>query len=221
MVMRRAPCQFVVGIEAGKSHKIVVGGIAIEQRADARLLVFGMLKVRVADDNQSFLAIGDVEEAVKEVHRKHLLLFVLGELMAKRIDAERGGRGNGHRVFRRDIEALTERRYGSRDGALREIFVVEIGDVVDAESVLAHRGVEIFAAALDVENFRARVHHVAGGVAVALFEFAAAGDEFVVVIGPRELLQVAAVNRGRLIVLGDSDGFVAFVAGGDVDVARP
>ena len=109
-------------------------------------------------------------------------------------------------------ETLAERGDGSGDDALGDVFDVDVGYVEDAEAALAHGGVEVFAAELEVEDA------AAGGWSYAVLEGAACLGYVAVVARVGELLQVAAEDGGGLGALGDGDCREAAVAVGDVDV---
>ena len=102
---------------------------------------------------------------------------------------------------------------GNRCGGhfLREILVVDVGDVEGAESVLAHGGVQIFPAKLHVE-------HVAR-MMLTFVDLTPVLHYFVVIVGIDDLLQVAAIDRRRIVMLGDGDGFKSLGPFSDVDVA--
>ena len=123
-------------IEGGGAVEKIICGIAVEQSADAG--TFGV-EIGIADDDQAFFFIGDVEKSVEQVDA---LLFVFREAGAERIDGQRGRRSDGESVFRGDIETLADGRDGRGDYALGETFVVDIGDVVDAQAAGSIGGVE-------------------------------------------------------------------------------
>ena len=128
MVMRRAPCRDAAGIERRGAADEVVRRIAVQQRAHAGIAA---LQIWIADDDQALFTVGDIEEAVHQMNR---LLFVLRLMRAQRVDAQRGRRGHGRGVARLDVELLAERRNRRGRDMLGEIFVVDVGDVVDAEA---------------------------------------------------------------------------------------
>ena len=72
-------------IEGDGTPQEIIGGITVEERSNAGTLGFQM---GVADDDQAFFFIGDIEEAVEKMDR---LLFVFRQLLAKRIHSERRG----------------------------------------------------------------------------------------------------------------------------------
>src|SRR5215469_4600610 len=191
-------------IEGQGTGQKIVCGIAVEERSDAQTF---RLQIAIANDDEAFFLISDIEEAEEEVDG---LFFVFGNAGAQGIYAQSCGRSNRDRVFRRQIETLAKR--GNRGGghALREAFVVDVGNVVDAKTAFAGGCVGIFAAGLHVEY----VAFVAGGRG----ELAIVRDKILEVVGIRDALQVAAVDGFRFVVLGDGDGFEAFVAGCDIDV---
>ena len=139
------------------------------------------------------------------------LLFVFGEAGAERIDGQRRRRCDGEGVFCGDVKTLADGRDGRSYDALGEAFVVDIGDVVDAQAAGSIGGVGVFAAGLNIENIAGMIGY--GG------KLAMAADKFLEIVGIGDALEVAAVNRFGLIVFGDGDGFESAFAGGDVNVA--
>ena len=83
MVMRCAPVRTPPGLKASGALEKIVGGIAVEKRSDAGAFGF---QIGIADDDQAFFFVGDVEKTVEKMDG---LLFIFGELLAQRIDAER------------------------------------------------------------------------------------------------------------------------------------
>ena len=143
--------QDAVGIERHRARQEIVRRIAVEQRADTRDI---RTLEPIANNDQPLLRVGDVEEAV---HQMDLLLFVHRILRPQRIDAERRWRSDGDCILRFDEQPLTQRRHRRRGDPFGEILVVDVGDVVNAEAVLAERHVRVFAAHLDVERVAGRM----------------------------------------------------------------
>ena len=193
------------GVEGGAALEEVVGGVAVEQRGDAGAVV---LEVRVADDDEAFVLIGDVEEAVEQVD---FLLFVFRDLDAQGVKREGGWGGDGGGVFGFDVEALAELRDRGRGHVLRRVFDVDVSDIEDAEAAFAHGGVEVFAALLHVK-------HVFAFMLIAGLDEATAFDELLEVGRVGEALQVAALDSGRLRAFRDGYGGEAGFAVGHIDV---
>jgi hypothetical protein len=80
------------------------------------------------------------------------LFFVFGETLAERVDRESGRGSNGYGILGSNEEALAEWRHGRGGNVLGEIFVVDVGDVIDAEPAGAGCGVGVFAARLQVAD---------------------------------------------------------------------
>ena len=76
--------QDAVGIEGDGALPEIIGGIAVEERANAGAF---RLQIGIADDDEAFFLVSDVEVAVEQVNG---LLFVFGQLLAQRIDGKRG-----------------------------------------------------------------------------------------------------------------------------------
>src|SRR5438067_12597066 len=76
---------------------------------------------------------------------------------AQRIDTESCRSGDVGRIFTLHIELLTERRNWRGDNFFREVFVIDLRDIVDAEAMLAHRGVNVFAAQLNAQDLGTRM----------------------------------------------------------------
>src|ERR1700741_1873922 len=115
------------------------------------------------------------------------LLFVFGELLAKRIDTKGRWRSDSKRVLCWNKESLPNRRNWRSSHALRKTFVVNVGDVVDAEPTGAGSRVGILAARLNIK-------HVAFVIRCDR-KLALVVDKLLVVVRIRDALQVAAVNR--------------------------
>src|SRR5271163_4534730 len=126
------------------------------------------------------------------------LLFVHWISRTRGIERLRRGTGDRRRIFRADVKALAERRNRSGDGALGEIFVVHVGYVVRAEATLAERGVEIFATKLHIQNV--------SDVMIGFLQLAAARHVLLIILRVSDALQIAADDRGWLIVFGDGHG---------------
>jgi len=129
------------------------------------------------------------------------LLFVFRELGAERVDAERCGRCDGGGVFGGNEKFLADGGDRCAGDALGKAFVVDVGDVVDAEAAWASGGVGVFAAGLDVQNV--------AGVLGYCREFTAGALELFVIVGVGDPMEIAAVDGFGLVVLGDGDGFEA------------
>src|SRR5271170_601187 len=197
--------QDAVGIEGQRALQEIVGRIAVEERTYAGAFGF---QIGIANDDEAFLRVGYVKKAVEQMDG---LLFVFAELLTQRIDTQSRWRGDGQGVFRWNEKALADGRDRCGGDALGETFVVDVGDVVDAEAAVAGGGVRVFAAGLDVEDVAFVVD--CGG------EFAMMGLEFLVVVGVGDALQVAAVDGFGFVVFRDGDRFKTFLAGGDVNIA--
>src|SRR6266404_5484370 len=76
--------EYAVRVERETALQEIVGGIAVEERANTGTFRF---QVGIADDDEAFFFVSDVEVAVEEVNG---LLFVFRQLLAQRIDGERG-----------------------------------------------------------------------------------------------------------------------------------
>ena len=111
---------------------------------------FLLFEIRIADDDQAFVLVGDVEKAV---HRMNRLLFVFRVLRAQR------DRRPASWAWRRPWHISSSRRGAGRAGKPGAVtmrseksLLSMLATSKDAEAALAHRRVEIFAAQLDVEN---------------------------------------------------------------------
>src|SRR5580693_1486883 len=122
------------------------------------------------------------------------LLFVHWIARASGIESLRRGTGDRRRIFCPDVKALAKRRNRRSDGALGEIFVVNVGHVVHAKAAFAERGVEIFATQLQVQNV--------SDVVIGLLQLTIVRHVLLKILWVRDALQIAADDRGRLIVLG-------------------
>ena len=183
----------------------IIRGVSVEERAHTGTF---RLQIWIPDDHQAFFAVGDIKEAVDQ---RNWLLFIFGKLHAERINAERRGRRHCDGVFRWHKEFLAQGRNGRAGDALGKTFVVNVGDVKNAEAAFALCDIGVFSARLNIEN-GARMF-VGGG------EFAAVRDEFLVVAGIGDALQVAAVDGVGLIMFSDGHGFQPVVSGRHIDVA--
>ncbi len=192
-------------IEGGGAVEKIICGIAVEQSTDAG--TFGV-EIGIADDDQAFYFVGDVEKSVEQVNA---LLFVFRDAGAERINSQRGRRCDGESVFCRDVKTLADGRDGRSDYALGESLVVDVGDVVDAQAAWSVGRVGVFTASLNIEDVAGVIGD--GG------QLAMAGDKFFEIVGIGDALEVAAINGFRLVVLGDGNGFEPALAGGDVNVA--
>ena len=120
--MAFAPCSAAVGIEGQRAREEVVARVAVGQRRDV-------------DEDQPFLAIGDVRVAIERMDR---LLFVLRDelRLAQRVHRHRRRQRHRGGELRLHERALAERRDRRADDALGEVLVVDVGDVVDVEAAL-------------------------------------------------------------------------------------
>src|ERR1700735_662812 len=139
------------------------------------------------------------------------LLFVPWFARTRGIESWRRGTGDRRGIFRADVKALAERRNRSGDGALGEILVINVRDVVHPEAAFAERGIEIFAAQLQIQNV--------AEVVVGLLQLAAARYVPLKILRVSDALQIAADDRGRLIVFGDDHSVESLRAIGDINVA--
>src|SRR5204863_209744 len=71
----------------------------------------------VADDDEAFLGVGEVEEGVEEVDG---LFLVFGEVLAGGVDGQGAGGADAGGVFAVDIETLAQRGDGGGDDAFGE-----------------------------------------------------------------------------------------------------
>ena len=133
------------------------------------------------------------------------LFFVLLAMRAQRIYAERGRRRYCHGVPGWQVKSLSQRRDRRCDHALRDIFVIDVRNVVDAKAVFAHRSIEILSTSLQIENLPTRMM-------LTLFQPAMVFDVLLVIVGVGDLLEVAADYRGRFVMLGYRHCLIAFVA---------
>ena len=147
----------------------------------------------------------------------NLLFLVLRIVAPERVDAEGGRCSNGRRVLALHIKLLSQRRHRCSNDLFGKVLVIDLGDVVEAESALAERRVGVFAAQLDVEHLlSAELGPNRMFIGLQLqFVFL----ELLIVFGIRKFVEVTSVDRGRLLVLGHLNRIEALFAGGDVDVA--
>src|SRR5216683_2854693 len=192
-------------IECEGALQEIVSGIAVEERANAGTF---RLEIGIANDDEAFFFIGDVKETVEQVNG---LLLILRQLLSQRINAERGGGCNGEGIFRWNIKFLADRRNRRRGDFLGETLVVDVGDVVDAQTAGAEGRVRVFAARLDVKN----IPRMLGGGA----EFTIMLHKSLEIIGISDAMKVAAVDGFGLVMFGNNDGFKSTFAGGDINVA--
>ena len=127
------------------------------------------------------------------------LLFVIGKLLAKWIDTEGGWRCDGYSVLCGHEETLANGRDRRGGDALREAFVVDVGDVIDAKAAGPGSCVGVFAAGLHIEDI--------AFVAIVSGNLAAVRDELLVVVRIGDALEIAAINGLGLVMLSDGDGF--------------
>ena len=113
--------------------------------------------------------------------------------------------------LRRQIETLPERRNRRAHDPFRNVFVVDIRDIKNAQTALSHGGVST----LHVLADRA----LQSRVLVHLCQFSTPSQVLLVLVGIGNLLEVAAQYCGRLIMFGDGDGLEAALAAGDKNVA--
>ena len=188
--------QSAVWIEDDVFLEEIIIGIAVHQRG-------------YIDDDESFLAIGDVNESVKHIDG---LLFILGQTLTRRVERERAGQGDrgGERSVHKS--SLAERRHRRGHDALGESFLIDVGDVEDLEAAGAVGGVEIFAAQDDVLD-------VFAGMFVAFVQLGAGCDVLLVIGRIGNLLQVTADDGLRFIRLCPDDGVQSFATFSDVSVA--
>ena len=162
--MRRAPVRMPSGLKVAARSRKLFDGLPSSSVPTPTMF---RLRILVADDDEPFLAVGDVEEAV---HRVDGLFLVLRMALAQRIDAERRRRRDRGGELRLHVEPLAERRHRRGDDPLAEVLVVDVADVVDAEAPFAERRVEVLAALLHVEHLLAS----AGGMVVRVRQLQAA-----------------------------------------------
>src|SRR6266403_5298101 len=111
-------------------------------------------------------------------------------MRAQWIYFERSWRGHSHCVFGWQEKTLPQRRDRRRNHSLGDVFIVDIGNVENAQPAFAHRGVEILSTRLQVKNLRARMM-------VRFFQRTMILDVLLVVVGISDLLKVAADHGGR------------------------
>ena len=114
-------------------------------------------------------------------------------------------------VFRVNIKALSERRNRRGCNAFGKTFVVNLRDVVNAQAAFARRDVSVFAAHLNLQNFRV------SGVFINLFQFAPVFFKLFKIVRVSDFMESAAEDGLRLVRLGHGDGFERMF-GGDESV---
>ena len=124
--------QLSIWVERSGATDEIVRRIAVQQGAHAGK-IFLVLEA-VPDNYQPLVFIRSVEETV---HQMDILLFVLRIMSPKRIDAKSGRRCNRRRVFALYVKLLPPRRNRRGNDLLGEIFIVDLCDVVKAESPFA------------------------------------------------------------------------------------
>ena len=182
---KRRACQQAIRIKTNSFaffEKIVVR-ISIDKRRD------------LADD-QSFLAIRDVNKGIKGVDQ---LLFVLGNVFSSGIEREGAGQRNARRVFRVNAGALTKRRHRRADDPFGKSFLVDVGDIENFKTARAIRGVEIFATKPDILDVFARMFVCFGEQRTAI-------KVFLVIRRISDLMQVTADGGLRLVGFCPNNG---------------
>ena len=139
------------------------------------------------------------------------LLFVFGVVGASGIDGERRRTCDGGGIFRFYVEALAERGNRRCHCALGEVLVVDVCDIVRAESARAERGIEILTAKLDVENLAI--------VMIGFFQLAISREVLLIILRVCDALQIAANDGRGLVMLGDSNSIETFCAVGHINIA--
>ena len=124
----------------------------------------------------------------------HRLLFVFFEVHASGIERGSGRGGHGHRIFGGHIESLADRRNRCGGDALGKIFVLDVGHVEGAQPALAHGGINVLAAQLQIEDV--------AGVLVAFLQLQLVFLVLAEIIGISDGVQVAAEDRLWLVALG-------------------
>ena len=197
------------GIEGHGALEEVVERIAVEERPRP-------------DEDEPLLEIGDIEVGV---HLVNAPLVVGGIVSPRRIWGERRRGGHAGGVGRLDVELLPERGHRRRRDPLRETLVVDESDVVDAQAVGAAGGVEILTAGLHLEHLallegvEQPPPDVAGGVTMGDAEGAVGGDVLGEIVREGDMVERAAEDGLRLLLLGHRDAGEAPVAEADPRVA--
>ncbi|MCG3162586.1 MAG: hypothetical protein JMDDDDMK_03879 [Acidobacteria bacterium] len=215
--VRRA-VERAAGIERQRAFQEVVRRIAVEQRRYAGLFV--------ADDDKSLVLVADIKEGIDRMDRLFVItifgLLIFGPVFARRINGQRRRRSDSGRVFRINVKSLTERRDRRGRDAFAEAFVVNVGDVVNAQAAGAIGDVGVFAAHLNAERLVMR------GVFVGFDKAVFAFDVFFVLFGVSQLVQTRPDDCLRLVAFGHDYGVDAVFARRDpgeppdeVDEVRP
>ncbi len=175
--------QDAVWVEGHIALEEIVIGISIDQRRDIGA-------------DESFFAIRDVNECVKQIDR---LLLVFGEPDPRGIERERARQCHRRRIFRIHPRALPERGNRRAHDAFRKSFLVDVRHVEDFEPAGAVRGVEILTAQHEILN-------VVSAVFVSLLENRTGFEVLPVVIRIGDLVQMAADRGLRLGRFGPDHG---------------
>src|SRR5437868_3532536 len=126
--------------------------------------------------------------------------FILGIVFAIGIKRQRAGTSDRNRILALHVEALAQWRNRSGGHALRKIFIVDIGDVVNTEAAFARSGIEVLAAQLQIEHFVA-------AMLVDFLKLILLRSVLLVPLRIRNLVKIAADDRRRLVSFRDGDGF--------------
>ena len=118
----------------------IIFRVAIDQRRDV-------------DDDETFFAIGDVNEGIEQIDR---LLLIFRQAHPRGIERERARQCDGRCEFGSNIGALPERRNRRGDDALGKSFLIDVRDIENFEAARSVRRVEIFAAQNDILNITRR-----------------------------------------------------------------
>src|SRR5437868_13411693 len=204
--------QLALRIECDCAVQEVVSWISIEQRTHSGKV---FLFIQTISDYYKPLVL--VSSIKGPIHQMNILLFVLWSVSSQWIDPQRRRCSDCRCILALHIELLSKRRdWGSND-FLREIFVVDLGNVINAESTPTQCRVGVFAAQLDVEHlFSAKL--CADRVLIC-FELPLVFLESLVIAGIGKFMEVAAIDRGRFFVLGNGYSIEALFAGRYVDVS--
>ena len=115
-------------------------------------------------------------------------------------------------VFGIDPCALTQWRDRRAHNALGEAFLINISDIEDFEAARSVCGVEIFAPQNNVLN-------IVPAVLVCFGKNQASLEMFTIIVGVRDLVQMAANDRLRFIRFCPNHGMQPFMPFTDVSVA--
>ena len=197
--------QLAARIEGQGPLDLVVDRITVKQR-------------RRVDEDQTLVAVADVEEGVEQADR---LLLVLLEVLAGRVDAHGRRRVDIGRVARRHVQVLADRRERRRCDALREALVVDVGDVEDPQALVTGRAVKVFAAVVGVQHLAAGEEGQrprARRVRVADLQHAAVRLVLLVLGREGVFVQRRADDGLGLVALADDHGLDAALAVRHVDI---